>query len=369
MVGVFKYFPVYGGPYLRVPVKVATSSEKPLFWWKKGALVYHPYLLISYGIEGQIEPSAFVNIRHYLGAEEAEVVADSGGLQQVTLGKVYDPVKVFKWQEKNADYGFILDYPPAAVRRTNNYTFDDLKKAADQTLRNIKAIRPLAKNSELKVYGILQGHSLEYIEYWWENVLEPNMDIFYGIAFASRPEISPHLAAYRLRFLYEKGVKRVHALALSSLSALILLTESLDYFEVVSTDSSAATIKTGFGKFVLYRRYVKMIEPYGGRKGVRMGYDKYFDFCRCRVCEYARSLGYRPFLLRNIQEYTFLTLHNLLEILNYLQMLLFVKYNGKSITEFIEPDSKTKEALECLHKGKCSADIGMGTAGPLGEWI
>ena len=333
--------------------KETEHFSRPLQWWVKGAVVYYPYLLISYGACKYALPEIPADkVRSFLNAEEAVVFTDSGGLQMETLGVRLSPKESFEWQCKVGDYIFVLDLPPVAIGR-GRYTFEHLKKCAEVTRNNIEAVKEDYKKCDKKIYGILHGRNEEMLEYWFEMCVQPYLDdIFYGVAFGVRPEHNFELMALIVSFLKKKGVKRIHALGIGSMNAMALLIEASDYFELVTSDTTTFTMKAARGK-AIPPLLTRKSEIFAGKRLLRQaGYKNVYDFCMCPVCTYARENNLDALSLRKVYGYTFLSLHNLWVLLQYMKVLKFFKKMGHSVVDLVELEPRVLKAIQTIKEDR-----------------
>ena len=128
-------------------------GEYKFSWWEPNSFFFYPSILLSayYGIKYQ-------DLRkQYNIPKEVVIFGDSGGFQNMSLDATLSPLSVLEWQENNCDVGFIFDNP---IFGNDN---EETKLLKQQTtvdngslaLRNRRADKPL------KLYGVIQGHTME----------------------------------------------------------------------------------------------------------------------------------------------------------------------------------------------------------------
>ena len=127
-------------------------KEYKFSWWEPNSFFYYPYLLISafYGLK-------YKNIRkEYNIPNEVLIIGDSGGFQNMTQQGTVNPIEVLQWQEENCNIGFIFDHP-IQTDESKDIKF----KKQTSTVENGQLVLKNRKNFNMKLYGVIQGHSYE----------------------------------------------------------------------------------------------------------------------------------------------------------------------------------------------------------------
>lgn|SRR3990167_5722960 len=127
-------------------------KEFKLSWWEDNSFFFYPYILISayYGIK-------YKNIRQqYNIPENVIIIGDSGGFQNMTQDETINPLEVLQWQEQNCNIGFIFDNPISP----DDSKEIKLNKQKITVENGLLALRNKT-NKNLKLYGVIQGHTFD----------------------------------------------------------------------------------------------------------------------------------------------------------------------------------------------------------------
>ena len=105
------------GATLGLTEKGVKFKDKSINWWSDDALFSYPHMMISayHGINQKYDE---VRKKFKVG-KNVKLWGDSGGFSRVSIEKSVDPLLVLRWLERNANVGFILDYPPVIINSTN----------------------------------------------------------------------------------------------------------------------------------------------------------------------------------------------------------------------------------------------------------
>lgn len=275
-------------------------------WFTHKCRYFHPQVLTSYYYSAPIP-----NYRERLDIrDDATLWVDSGGYTVATKKVELDPVKVLEWQEANADISYTLDYPPINIvgegqtsnRKYHDVSLEQLRERAIKTAKNSEIFLKLRTSKRLKIYNIIHGVTLQYLEEWWKY----NGDFpFEGFALGTKPAYDALHQASKLAFLHSKGVRtNVHMLGLSGVRIVPLLAYISQYVDRISFDS------TSYGRGSLNRTYF-----FPGKLNDFISFDSKYKpntftlSCDCPICsevqdaEFYASAGTWPG--------TLIALHNL----------------------------------------------------------
>jgi|GEM_PF-3991642 len=300
---------------------VLKFGELPLeyLWWREECPIYIPYVLISYG-NVYLFPEIRENTREVAKiSKDVKVMVDSGGFQIYSRGIKIDVESLTNWQLRMGDYIIGLDYPIEVGK-----SLQEVIKHAEISYNNYKLQIKLMNNlAKERYFIVLHGNDDEQMEKWWEIAIEPLIDDVFGVAYA--PRIKTPINVFNgLKFLYKKGVKRVHLLAATGYKLLTTIKLFDKYFEFLSTDSSTHTIQASKGSILIpYARSTK--SGRFGYKGLRSGIKYDTLSCICPVCRrFCDTQLYSLAKLNTVSRYAIASLHNLFWIYsfkNYLEWL------------------------------------------------
>lgn len=109
----------------------------------------------------------FPNFRHDMGADNANIMADSGGYQLITGAKTVEEIhpampEILKWLEYNCDIGINLDISPSikdiTFKNALELSYNNFKYFADNRIGNIKLL------------NVLQGSNIKELNQWFNKV-------------------------------------------------------------------------------------------------------------------------------------------------------------------------------------------------------
>jgi len=173
-------------------------------YWTDKSHFKHNILLQSayYGINGVAKGT---NFREFLGiSKDVTLISDSAGFQLATFKKDnkvcnITPIDSLRWQEANANIGMNLDVPP---NLTGDVNFNDFDIALKQSVKNFELFEKERKNYTMKLYNVLHGESLPFLNHWYDKVKHFNFD---GWAIGIKPPFDPAWQALGFMFLFDKG--------------------------------------------------------------------------------------------------------------------------------------------------------------------
>lgn len=365
------YVPAVSGALTFANKRSWAQNGVDMRWWKKDHPIRRKSLLISYyyGFENKKSYGAENWRTMYDVPKDVDVYGDSGGFSQWSQGYRLDPIQVFNWQEKNCDISFILDLPPRGLHAE---TIDDghFQMCAEFTKKSIEAIRPKVEKSNTKLYGVLHGLSYREVKYWWKEVLEPNLDLFDGMASSPRPPNDSVAAALHLSFLREKGIKNVHVFAMSGQRGLISGSYFSKDFNKVTSDTSSFSMLAGRGKI--------MLNPFipdqpAGDSAAKLNIDYSLLPCLCPFCQKAERDGINFTKFNETVHYLYGYLHNLYKLFELERFANWLALNPPIFTHYIKKYKRVQEAVAKydLAKEKGFDDVwkGYGEEHNLQEWL
>lgn len=233
------------------------------------------------------------------------IFGDSGGFSVVSTGASIDPRRSLRWQMRNCTMGVILDIPPFAFGGKSRFTgsaADVWDLSVERTRSNVRAALPeymkaRESGAAFRWWGVVQGESYAQIEAWYDAVsdLYPFEEEGEGWALAPKP-CNDHIRVARyLRLAREKGIKRVHVLQTSKVSAVgvALALAKMAGVEFITNDSATNHINAG-------NRNAFLPDPdgLGGRWGGAAHHQGWegvrtylLERCSCPSCIYLRVEG------------------------------------------------------------------------------
>jgi len=341
----FVFVPAVSGAYTVAP----QLMRKEYGWWRDDAIVRHPAMLISYGMKFLLDPDLFNNIKKFLGydLDKLIVIADSGGFEIHSRNETIPVEEVLSWQFENANIIIALDMPPRGMRHLEDVK--DWEKCKLFTRKNTEALIKYAstrKAENRKIYGVVHGITLDELDDWWHDVIEPFYDSLDGICYAVRPPNNPKALMLSMAHAYIKGVKNVHMLGISGTRTFIPLIYWQDRYTLLTADSSSFTKISGRGRILMpmFMKYVAV-----GMKGkVNVDYSELN--CPCPACQYARKHHVKSvYNYHNTNAYFISYLHNLFWQLAYIDGLKWLlKFEPKAFIEYATSKQVDMSFLDCL---------------------
>jgi len=317
----FLYVPAISGPYAMMNI---TSIPQIYRWWSNKCYFTHKAVLVSYGILKSELAGVSSFWRKEADALNAFVIGDSGGFQVWSKKLFITPEEVVDWHVKNCDIGIILDVPPRGLSSKVNLSLSELKTYANKTAENAKKMFKYVERESIniKYYLVLHGAKKEELDIWWNTAVEPFLSYASGIAAAPRPPNSPKQCALMLAYLYNKGIKYVHLLAVSGGRTLVPMIYWENKFKLLTTDSSSFSKTTGRGRMLIPGT---MTYRLAGNKMMKEDIDISNLICRCPVCVGAyRGKVENILRLTDVDKYLLASLHNLYWTLVYVDSLMWL---------------------------------------------
>jgi len=152
----------------RTEKRIYTEYKKTPNWWEPNSWFEHPYMLITafYGIE---EPD--FREKYNIPKEGFELFGDSGGFQNYKGDRGLKPLDVLRWQEKNCDIGFSLDYP--LIVKDNG---TDVKIKNKYSINNINNIINKRENYDMGYYACVHGWNEKQIKDYHNSLPKDGID-------------------------------------------------------------------------------------------------------------------------------------------------------------------------------------------------
>lgn len=257
-------------------------------FWSDSSVFKYPYLLTSafFGMEERFES---VNYREQIKyPKDLLHIGDSGGFQMVTQDFNPDPTRVLRWLESNCDIGMNLDIPITAKGHGTIPPMNIFKEALDKSVKNFDVFQQCRDDdSKLKLYNILHGQTIEYMDVWYDGVKDFS---FEGWAIGIKPP-SPFMMGLAFLYLYEKGVlDNTHGLHFFGTSGykviplICYISKKILKNKLVTFDSASYNIGSMFRKYYLPLKI-------SGSNSIFFG-DRYVENenikdlpCMCPACE------------------------------------------------------------------------------------
>jgi queuine/archaeosine tRNA-ribosyltransferase len=166
-IGKYAYHPVYffGSAPLEGHMVLGKEPEYWTWWNKEKSVFYHPHLLLNAWTD-QNTPTKRLNEKIGL---DVGVLGDSGGFQiwkQTLLkGKPIDidPIKILRWQERNCDVAFTIDWPVGS-----DDSDEVFEHGLKETVKNCQIYQDNLQRSDMRVLRVLHGHSNERIKRFYD---------------------------------------------------------------------------------------------------------------------------------------------------------------------------------------------------------
>jgi len=311
-----------------------------LTWWEPKSIFHYDAMLMSsyYGMK-------WWNFRDYFNIPRRDflLVADSGGFQQLTSGERIEPISVLRWQENNADIGFILDIPPLNPKTLGPAgDFSFFKKCALKTARNAEIMDKHREKEDFLLYSIVQGGSVKELEYWYGCLKDFSFD---GICGSPKPPNDPMQVALHIAFAHSKGAKRAHILLGTGSAATPVNVYGSKLFDLFTFDSSSYATGSKLRKYELpYSDEAIYFSTLSGRK-VKLERLP----CDCPVCRLATpddlaADGSVPGAL--------ISLHNLYNYLRKINLLSSLASDEEAYLDYVKRyyPASTVRAIEFLQR-------------------
>ncbi len=292
------------------------KKEYKFSWWESNSFFYYPYILIS----------AFYGLKHkdirkkYNIPKNVCIIGDSGGFQNQMFGGTVNPLKVLEWQENNCDIGFIFDNPI----NVGNDKKTILQKQITTVENGVLALKNKT-NSNLKLYGVIQGYSYEdqkqIINLYQKTNTFEQYDGFClgGIVPLSQNlnEITQIITIFCECFKHYK--KPLHILGVSGTKTMAIMNylQALYNFEVFTYDSSS------YGGGAIRLEFINLFDKFKISIGNNSQNILKKIPCICPVCIKISNID----ILRNGGSIPggLLALHNLYQYIQFSHFLFSLK--------------------------------------------
>lgn len=238
-----------------------------LKWFSPRSFFCYPYALIS-AFYGKDYDRYW---RHKSGyPKDYLLITDSGGYQLIENPSAIEPNASLRWQERNADVGFVLDVPP---RKGSNFG-DCLKKS----VKNFQIFEQNRKNYDMKLYNVLQaGQNMNEMEMWYNAVKSFDFDGWCLSASSYKIQVQGYLMLHLEDARNLNG--NFHLFGSTSMRTMFTMAMISHYFETpITFDSTSYTIGSRYREFL---RPMNLKEPLSfGRNAKRIEVNP----CNCPVC-------------------------------------------------------------------------------------
>lgn len=318
-------------------------QNKTLKWWEKeNPFFTYPYLLISSYHALEKKWSREKNVKN----KDVVVFGDSGGFQQISKQIEIEPIRVLKWLENNCDVGFTLDYPPFEFKSGVNVRIPVSKQKFEwclkKTIINNKIYEKYrSNNSNLKIYNVVHGPTIERLSKWYESVKD-----FNGYGFATggvKPVSNSLMQVVSPMFLYDKGFRgNLHIFGLSGIDVTLSMAYLSKHFSNLTYDSS--TYAKGKTTSVAIHPYtLRFSFPFGNREQKSFS-EKLREFkfekipCDCEVCKIInKNINIEKFYEQiSSKQTSLLSLHNLNILIKFNNFLNIIVKNEPHFRRFVK---------------------------------
>jgi len=251
--------------------RIMEKYQKTCNWWEEPAFFRHKYLLIS-AYHGLQYPDFRKKFRI---PKEVELMGDSGGFSQYSGSLQLDNIEILRWQEKNCDIGFSLDYPLVV-----NDNLVDVEIKNKHNIKNIKEAIEERKNN-MKYYACIHGWNKKQVLDVHKELPDEGID-GWGIGECSATDDSPEgiIKRIALEISLNKEKKPMHILGCCSpiMIAFFSLIEKKEGI-TISYDSTA------YSNGAMYRWY-----HLDGFKRDKLKVNAEYNGglpCNCPICKVA----------------------------------------------------------------------------------
>ena len=312
--------------------KTLVKEHPEMFFWTEDALYKHPRILCSYALVGDI-----LDLRRVMRiSQDVTVMIDSGGFQYLTSKSVNDPHDVIEYENRNADIGVCLDYPPYTdVSKKNVSEFDKCLNLSVQSYRVCLDNRV----ERILLYAPIHGIGQDSFQKWFDRVRE--IGDFDGYCFSLSASRGKDIVLEAVKILMRNRVdKNVHFFIGGELTTYILVSRLAKVYPgLVSVDMASNELLGGMSKFM-----------FGFDKALNIG-DKYLNikpYCGCPFCT---SEVVRKCNMDDYRNY-YVSMHNVWFMSNKYAFLDSISGEDYDTLAYLGVDVKYVEKLDILLGGK-----------------
>lgn len=225
-----EFVPAVGEQFNSVWKRKLSYAGKDMKFFTKDSHFEHPIALQCgfYGVHGVSKQTDGIDIENFcdgnpncIGSKEYKnyremtgypkdktLITDSAGFQIASFKKRGEEAPItaiqsLRWQEANAteehDIAMNLDVPPNLSGKPTHEEFQDALKTS---VKNFQFFKENRKNYKMKLYNVLHGESITWLNQWYNAVKDFNFD---GWAVGIKPPYNPMLQALGMCYLWEKG--------------------------------------------------------------------------------------------------------------------------------------------------------------------
>lgn len=351
------YVPVLNGSILNCALRddMNINGKRSTFYTKDGIFKHNIFLINPYH-----HADIFQRIKDKgLLLDDSIILADSGGLQEITLNKIkYTPEEVFQWQQQHSHIGMSVDCLPFITPKdgTNKpgsfggwffdaKNFDSYAKKSKENIDVTKKYRDKIKYPNFNFYGIIQGKSYDWYLRWYKIIKD---DVYLDGYSCKAPNVNPMTLAETCIFAINNIAKPIHFLGIGNLSRSIVLYYAAKYFkQPVTFDSSSYDIGTQYRSYLLpsmMNRKLRFVNPknlgeYGDgvcNMNDIVDVDDLSDMCDCVVCQ---AIGDKcGDMIKNNSPILggLLSVHNLIVNLRWIGYVKKIANNKYKLEEFVK---------------------------------
>ena len=266
-------------------------GKDPSFWtwWRKNESVFYwPHLLLN-AFTGGSQPNQRADLK--IGPDTA-VLGDSGGFQILTqtirkgIKLNIDPIQILRWQERNSDCAFIIDWPCGPEESE-----DFFEKCVVESKANCQIYQDHMESDKVRMLKVLHGYTDERMKRWYDAIQHFDFRGNTGWSFGLHPSGDVFGQARVFAFLYSQGFRGyLHFLGVSGWNTMPIVVYASRFMDTVIYDSSSYTQG--------YRSMTYMMPPDLGRRGeISFGerrqswHELTRPPCTCPVCMFLLENG------------------------------------------------------------------------------
>lgn len=312
-------------------------------WWHGKCPFRHNSMLIS-AYYFMKDP----NFReHYkIPKEGFNLIGDSGGYQQMSLGGECNPRRVIEWQEKNCDIALSYDKPLGPDDDTSS-----IRDKQEFTAKNAYFMIDEAQKPSVKKYAVFHGRNLNELTKMFTLYNENgNIHRFDGYAIGSLVPIAGNVPLItRILTIFLENIKGlvngkfpIHVFGLSSRNMIPIFAYLSRVYEIdISFDSNSFCNNDLRGDFIVNFENNKTVFL-DNRNSIRKEREIKRIPCACPVCKNQLIDEYDA---NDHRKMRYVLMHNLYQIINYTAIFRSLMDNKEAYIKYV---STMKEVFDAI---------------------
>ena len=317
-------------------------------WWHGKCPFRHPSMLVS-AYYFMKDPDFR---EHYkIPREGFNLVGDSGGFQQMTLGGECNPRRVIEWQEKNCDIALPYD-KPLGLDDEKATIMDKQEFTADNAYFMIAN----ATNPNVKKYAVFHGRNFEELDNMF-SLYKENGDLskFDGYAIGSLVPVAGNvpLITRILTIFIEKlrsegcNPKPIHIFGLSSRNMIPIFAYLSRVYDIdITFDSNSFCNNDLRGDFIINFEQNKSVFL-DNRNSIKNKRKIKRIPCACPVCKNQLIDEYD---VGDHRKMRYVLMHNLYQIINYTAIFRSLMDDKEAYFKYVKDMSEVCEALSFIDR-------------------